>query len=245
MAEESAERVAVLSPHLDDAVLSAWSALRSAREAHVVNVCSGLPPSGVLSPWDRLTGATSSRVRMLERVREDRMALRRAGCTATALDLPEAQYRDGALDSAALGGELKTLLHGVDQVWAPAGIGGHEDHLQVRDAVLDICRHGGPVLRLYADLPYAVKYGWPGWVCGRDDDPHLIVEEWWRRFLPADLELSVEKHELAPADAQDKLRALAAYRTQLPGLNGGPIQLLQHPYVISYEVSWVVSGSSG
>jgi LmbE family N-acetylglucosaminyl deacetylase len=232
----------VLSPHLDDAVLSAWSVLAGPGDVHVVNVCSGLPPAGlVLSPWDRLTGAVSSRSRMLERLREDRVALRRAGRQATRLDFPEAQYRDGPLDQHLLCDALANVLKGVAEAWAPAGIGGHDDHLQVRDAAVQICNNGGPPLKLYADIPYAVKYGWPGWVIAAQDDPNLIVEEWWRRFLPGGVELSAEKHALSPTATQDKLHALAAYRTQLPGLNGGPLELLNQPQIIGHEVSWAVA----
>ncbi len=233
-------RIAVLSPHLDDAVLSAWSVLRGPEEVHVVNVCSGLPPDDLLSPWDRLTGATSSHARMLERLREDREALSRAECQATALDFPEAQYRRGPLDSEALDGALDRVLDGVAETWAPAGIGGHEDHLQVREAALKLARNSGSALKLYADVPYAVRFGWPGWVSGQDDDPHLVVEEWWRRFLPADLELSVRRHPLSADEVERKLHALAAYRTQLPGLGGGPVELLKRPDIIGHEVSWAV-----
>ena len=228
----------MLSPHLDDAVLSAWSVLCSPRAVHVVNVCSGLPASELLSPWDRLTGATDSRTRMLERLREDRAALARAGRTATSLGFPEAQYRDGPLESEPLRDALERVLDTAAEVWAPAGIGGHADHVQIRDTALDLARGEGPTLKLYADLPYAVKYGWPGWVRAEDDDPHLVVEAWWRRFLPADLDLLAAKHALSAADVRRKLEALAAYRTQLPGLNGGPLQLLQQPGVIRHEVSW-------
>ncbi len=244
MAEAAGGRIVVLSPHLDDAVLSAWSVLRGPGEVHVVNVCSALPPSELLSAWDRLTGATSSRTRMLERLREDRVALGRAGCEATALDFPEAQYRRGPLDSAALREALERVLDGAARAWAPAGIGGHDDHLQVRDAAVALTRNGGAALNLYADLPYAVRYGWPGWVSAQDDDPHLVVEEWWRRFLPSDLELSAEGHVLSAAGAQGKLHALAAYHTQLPGLNGGPLGLLRSPYIIGHEVSWAVKAGS-
>ena len=240
MAEASAGRVAVLSPHLDDAVLSAWSVLRGPQDVHVVNVCSGLPPPDLLSQWDRLTGATSSHARMLERLHEDRVALGRAGCRATALDFPEAQYRRGPLDSDALREALEGILDGAAEVWAPAGIGGHEDHLQVRDVVVKLSRDGRPALKLYADVPYAVRFGWPGWVSGQDDDPHLVVEEWWRRFLPADLELSARKHTLSADEVEHKLHALAAYRTQLPGLGGGPLELLQRPDIVGHEVSWAV-----
>ena len=161
--ERQSHRIVVLSPHLDDAVLSAWSVLRGGGDVHVVNVCSGLPPDGLLSPWDRLTGATSSRVRMVERLAEDRVAMVRAGCEATALGFPEAQYRGCPLDSRTLRAGLERVLDGAVEAWVPAAIGGHDDHVQVRDAALQLCRGGGPVPKLYADLPYAVKYGWPGW----------------------------------------------------------------------------------
>ncbi len=238
VAEAPAGRVVVLSPHLDDAVLSAWSVLSGPREVQVVNVCSALPSSGLLSPWDRLTGATDSRLRMLERLREDRVALRRAGREATPLDFPEAQYRHGALEPGALRGALEEAIDGAAQLWAPAGIGGHDDHLQVRDAALGLATSGGPPVTLYADLPYAVRYGWPSWVSKGDDDPHLVVEEWWQRFLPSGLDLVAARHALSVTDAQGKLHALAAYRSQLPGLNGGPIELLTRPCIIRYEVSW-------
>lgn len=244
MVEPPAGSVLVLSPHLDDAVLSAFSTLCSPRTVQVVNVCSGLPANGLLSPWDRLTGAAESRPRMFERRQEDRVALARVGREATSLGFPEAQYRDAPLDSAALRGALEQVLDRAAEVWAPAGIGGHADHVQVRDTALELARGGGPPLRLYADLPYAVKYGWPGWVRAEDDDPHLVVDAWWGRFLPADLELVAAKHELSAADARRKLQALAAYRTQLPGLNGGPLQLLERPSIIRYEVSWSPPGGA-
>jgi LmbE family N-acetylglucosaminyl deacetylase len=244
VSERPSGRVVVLSPHLDDAVLSAWSVLRGPAELQVVNVCTGLPANGLLSPWDRLTGATDSRSRMHERVREDRVALARAGRTATSLDFPESLYRRGPLDNDALREALAGKIAGAAQVWAPAGIGGHDDHLQIRDAALELARSGGIPVTLYADLPYAVRYGWPGWVTAEDDDPHLVVEAWWQRFLPADLDLSAAKHSLSARAARRKLHALAAYRTQLPGLNGGPLELLTRPGIIRYEVSWSVKSGT-
>jgi LmbE family N-acetylglucosaminyl deacetylase len=243
--EAFAGRVVVLSPHLDDAVLSAWSVLRRPRELQVVNVCSGLPRGDLLSPWDRLTGATDSRTRMLERLREDRVALARAERDATSLGFPEAQYRHGPLERDALCEALERIMDGAAQVWAPAGIGGHDDHVQIRDATLELAAGGRPELKLYADLPYAVKYGWPGWVSASADDPHLVVEAWWQRFLPSGLNLRAAKQVLSAADARRKLHALAAYRTQLPGLNGGPLELLGRPCIIRYEVNWTVSVGAG
>jgi LmbE family N-acetylglucosaminyl deacetylase len=240
VAEWPPGRVVVLSPHLDDAVLSAWSVLRGPGEVQVVNVCTGLPANGLLSPWDRLTGATDSRSRMFDRFREDRVALARAGREATSLDFPESLYRRGPLDEHALREALEGTVAGAAHVWVPAGIGGHVDHVQIRDAALELARSGGLSVTLYADLPYAVRFGWPGWVSGEDDDPYLVVEAWWQRFLPPDLDLSAAKHSFSAEDTRRKLHALSAYRTQLPGLNGGPLELMNRPCIIRYEVSWSV-----
>jgi LmbE family N-acetylglucosaminyl deacetylase len=235
VADAPAGRVVVLSPHLDDAVLSAWSVLCGPNDVRVINVCTGLPASDLLSPWDRLTGATESRTRMLERLQEDRVALARAGRHATSLEFPETQYRQGPLQSEALHDALQQTVEGA----------AHDDHVQIRNAALELAGNGGPPLKLYADLPYAVKYGWPGWVTAESDDPHLVVEAWWRRFLPPELDLQAAKHALSAAAARRKLHALAAYRTQLPGLNGGPLELLQRTRIIRYEVSWSVPGGAG
>ena len=54
----------VLSPHLDDAVLSTWSVLRRPGEVAVVNVFAGIPDSSAPPRCDRLVRATDSRVHM-------------------------------------------------------------------------------------------------------------------------------------------------------------------------------------
>lgn len=233
-------RAVVLSPHLDDAILSAWSVLRRDHEVRVVNVCTGIPPAGVLSRWDRLTGAVSSRARMVERLDEDREALALAGHEPIGLDFPEVQYRCGPLDPETLAGALSVAVDATAELWAPAGIGGHDDHLQVRDVAIRLARERGVALRLYADVPYAIRYGWPGWVTGTADHPHLRVEHWWDRFLPSDLELEAERHELSDGELELKLSAIGTYRTQVTALNGGPFGLLEHRAVMRHEVSWAV-----
>ena len=41
------------------------------------------------------------------------------------------------------------------------------------------CAAAGIPVELYADLPYAVVYGWPHWVTGDPPDPHLDVDAYW------------------------------------------------------------------
>lgn len=222
----------VLSPHLDDAVLSAFSVLREG--ARVVNVCTGLPEPGFVAGWDELTGATDSRRRMEERLDEDRAALGLAGIEPDGLDFLDEQYRSAPIDQAALNASIAEAVGDATEVWSPAGIGGHSDHVQVREAALAI---GRPV-RFYAELPYAVKFGWPAWVTGGKEDPYLSVDVYWRRWLPKTLHLEPRVRRLAPEEAEAKLRAMRAYRTQFPALDRGSVEFIAHPAVIAYEVSW-------
>ena len=65
----------ILSPHLDDAVLSLWHVLTHPGEVAVVNVFGGSPDGHAGDAWwDRLTGGEDSVVRVGERHAEDQAA---------------------------------------------------------------------------------------------------------------------------------------------------------------------------
>src|SRR5579864_4460044 len=152
----------IVSPHLDDAALSASHRLRSGG-AVVVTVCAALPSSDTAPGWwDRLTRASSARERQQQRIAEDQAAMRFAHARAVHLEHLDGQYRDGVeLDVDAVAADLELLAAAATEVWLPAGIG-HEDHVAVRDAGMLAARgrrHRSAVL--YADVPHALPYGWP------------------------------------------------------------------------------------
>jgi len=65
----------VVSPHLDDAVLSAFGLLEGA-DVEVVNVFTGVPEGARATYWEKLTRARGSvEERNRERLLEDRDAL--------------------------------------------------------------------------------------------------------------------------------------------------------------------------
>jgi LmbE family N-acetylglucosaminyl deacetylase len=229
--------VVVISPHLDDAVLGAWSVLRRPGAVRVVNVCTAIPPEGPAPPWDRLTGAADAAERMRERLAEDRVALAHARRKAVSLDFLDAQYRSGPLDLDELARSLSEAAPEASELWAPAGIGAHADHTQVRDAALSLIAAGGPPVHLYADLPYATRYGWPEWVSGQPDESGLDLDSWWAAFLPEGVAFPGERHELTPAEEQRKLRALVAYATQWRALDMGR-RILSGNSILRYEASF-------
>ena len=231
----------VFSPHLDDAVLSAWSVLSGPGPVDVVNVFDGIPTPGFVTDYDRLVGASDSAALAEERVREDREALACAGRVPRGLGFLDLQYRDSPPDSEGLADAISAELADSSGLVVPAGIGGHPDHLIVRDLCFEL---SGPELpiTIYAELPYAIRKGWPHWVTGAERDPYLDLDSDWERDLRA---LPVPRQALVASaisftaeESEAKLAALRTYRTQFPSLNSGAIDRLVNPAVRSHEVFW-------
>lgn len=231
--------VVVLSPHLDDAVLSAWDVLRSG--AQVVVVFAGIPAEGTTGQFDPIFGATDSAALVRERRAEDLDALGRVGIVPTHLDHLDDQYRIAPIDAAVLVESIGSATAGASALVAPAGIGRHPDHVAVRDAAIEVAGAAGIDLWLYADLPYATNLGWPSWVTGEEPDPRLVPDAAWARVLrevaPADeLEPMAVRFDEAERDA--KLAAARCYASQWPALEGGPNRRISNPVIASFEVRW-------
>jgi LmbE family N-acetylglucosaminyl deacetylase len=212
--------ITILSPHLDDAVLSTWTVLRRAEDVRVVNVCAGVPPPGPPPRWDRLTGARDAAERMRERLAEDRAALARAGREAAQRGFLDAHYRSEPLDPERLLNALGEAAGDAEELWAPAGIGAHPDHLQVRDAAFALAS-ASTTLRLYAELPYAARYDWPAWVTGRPPRSGLDVDAWLDDFLPDGTSPPGSGQRLPRLELRRKVRAFAEYRTQQAAFDAG------------------------
>lgn len=233
--------VAILSPHLDDAVFSCWHVLDSEREVAVLNVFAGMPPPGTPLPrWDRITGAHDPVARVRERLAEDRAALALAGRKPTNLQHVEAQYRDEKPTLDEVLPSIREHVAGSEEVLAPAGIGAHSAHLLIRDAAFDIARDGLAV-SFYADIPYATEFGWPAWVSGREPTPFVEVDAAWSEAVGPILEGGWQPHVVTlDEDAQRrKVEAMKTYRTQFAALEAGGQRRLTHPELVRYEVVWI------
>lgn len=234
---------AILSPHLDDAVLSCWHLLAAPGEVRVINVFTGAP-TGAHTPawWDRFTGATDSGQRMHERVEEDRRALALVGCTPVNLGLLEDQYRvpDQPVPPFAAG--IGELVEPGTRIYAPAALGHHADHLLVRAAALQL-REAGFAVWLYADLPHAISHGWPTWVTdgGARGPGDLAAALWERSLAQTDLRpdsMAPLVHRLDGAAHARKLAAAQAYRTQFQAVTRFTGRPLTDREVLGYEVVW-------
>jgi LmbE family N-acetylglucosaminyl deacetylase len=219
----------VVSPHLDDAVLSAFALLQR-RDVTVLTVFSGLPGDRRASDWDVLLGQDDGLDSMHTRVAEDTKVLEHLGVAARRLPLLDAGYRRGPIDEddlellrvavdewcaatdgivvlPACAGARDTRLYRArwNTSWpllrVPGGGLPHVDHLATRDVLLPVLlRHRRP-MAFYEDLPYL-------WT-GRGD----------RRVAEVRRRTGIRTRRFhLPVDVAAKTNAIEMYASQTPEL---------------------------
>jgi LmbE family N-acetylglucosaminyl deacetylase len=222
----SREAIVVVSPHLDDAILSlgafiAGSASRGA-EVTVLTVLAGDPRSQVpAGPWDSACGFSTAGAAARARREEDRRACARVRARPQWLPFGDEQYGLGA-DPLEVRGEVERSLAGAQTILVPGHPLWHEDHRWLTNLVLGSV---GEVVRAgcYVELPYA------------------------RWELPEQLpalsfcQLAWQSVRSRPRDRLSKARACLAYRSQLPRLSRSPWRsiLLQALRSDGERIAWL------
>ena len=158
-------RIAILSPHLDDAVLSLGAAVaratRRTDDVQIVGVMANDPDSTASAgAWDRWSGFRTVGEAARARREEDQRACVLLGAKPVWLPYGDEQYDRGAGD-----GEIWTailsVVSDVDTVLVPGFPLHHGDHSWLTELVLD---RRPPEWRLgvYVEQPYALAAGRPG-----------------------------------------------------------------------------------
>ncbi|MBL8101140.1 MAG: PIG-L family deacetylase [Anaerolineales bacterium] len=168
-----------ISPHLDDAVLSAGGLIhkqvRSGQQVEIWNILGGFPPTEELSPFAQLLhfqwGISSTDELIRARRAEDEKACRRVGAKPIYFDYLDCIYRRGKNGDwlysyifvpphedetdfpAQVADSISARLQPTDQLVCQLGLGSHVDHVLVRRAVELLQR---PIL-YYIDIPYLFK----------------------------------------------------------------------------------------
>ncbi|HLX86992.1 MAG TPA: PIG-L family deacetylase [Acidimicrobiales bacterium] len=220
------ESVAVVSPHLDDAVLSCGRVLAAHPGSHVVTVFTGGPAHVWRLPaWDRSSGIFSPGANVMQvRRSEDDAALGVLDARAERLGLWDSQYRGRASvlsrltrrlpapgpddDQLAdtIAGRVETLARslGSHRWLIPLGLV-HRDHLITAAACRRVATRM-PELEwvAYEELPYAAE------------SPELVAEA-LSRLADAGWQSEPATLEVA-GDAAPKEAAVQCYRSQSAAL---------------------------
>ena len=169
-----------ISPHLDDAILSAggfiYEQTRAGIPVEIWTIVCGFPPPGELTPFAQYLHAkwgaeTADEIVTLRRA-EDIKAAGMVGAKPVHFDVPDCIYRRGpdgeplylgifvepheaeAHLPEQIAQMITPRLQTDDQVICQLGVGGHVDHILVRQAIERLDRP----LWYAADVPYLFKH---------------------------------------------------------------------------------------
>jgi len=226
-------RVLVVSPHLDDAVLSCGEAISQLDECVVLTVFAGSPRSWEIHrEWDHeWCGFAPGDVVVAARLREDDAALGSLGTAAARLDFLDEQYRQPGLDpppeelGEAIGAAIDRT--GATTVVIPLGLG-HNDHRLAaagcRQAALN---RSNLVWLAYQDLPYGYE-------------PEIFGPDAVDVALSSCSPLSPRTVELGNGSgAQAKVAALDHYPSQMRGLGARRLTALKPERFWRLEFPWL------
>jgi LmbE family N-acetylglucosaminyl deacetylase len=187
----------IISPHLDDAVLSLGQFMAT-EHCMVVTVFAGVPVKGTLSEYDKSCGFDSSHKAMTYRRAEDDRACAELGATPVHWDYLDAQYVTPANEQQLRADLARMALGGMP--FFPLGLG-HPDHRTVAREARAAVEHGR--IFVYEELPYRIM--WPEQAHAALDE--IRAEGWTIDDVPAPL-------QSGPLDR--KRAAIGRYRSQFP-----------------------------
>ncbi|WKK24178.1 PIG-L family deacetylase [Streptomyces olivoreticuli] len=221
----------ILSPHLDDGVLSCWHRMEQPDTTHVVTIFAGVPADGRLNWWDRLCGYRSSAAAMRSRRTENDRSLAGAAVKPINLDYLDRAYRPPLRDITDIADAIERETCRADHFLAAAGIGTclrrHPDHITTREVGRELLQRGHDI-SFYVDLPYMLPLrDFRNW-------PERINCKKLQRTLG--LRASVEPYELSTAQQGRKWRAVRAFSSQFKPVNVLAFGALTRPEAYRWEV---------
>lgn len=149
--------VVIISPHLDDAILSCGQFMADWPGCVVYTVCGGTPPEGTPpSTYDEHCGFSSPAAGLAVRRDEDRRAVGLLRGVSMYGHVIDNQYRTEPFPQKNVIAELVRVIEQIRpvRVFGPLGLL-HPDHVEVSDATIEAMAvvGNGVELVLYEELP--------------------------------------------------------------------------------------------
>ncbi len=204
--------VVVVSPHLDDAIMSIGGLIirmaRAGQLVRILTVFAGLPTlAGPPSAWDAQRGLARAADAFAARAAEDVGATARLGVEGFRLPFLDNGY-GVERDSEAIWAAMEPHLADADLVLIPGVPLAHADHRFVTE--LTAARLGDPArLGIYAEQPYCLRPRYLRSFLARSTPPELLLQrtpEAW-----TDIRLS-------SSERRAKAQATACYAGELRAL---------------------------
>lgn len=235
-------RYIYISPHLDDAVLSAGGLIRelvrAGHEVQIWNVMCSIPPHSELSPFAQMLhaqwGIESAADVVTARRAEDARAAAVVGAKTVYLDFYDCIYRKGSSGEwmygaifvpphveeaelpAQIARDISSRLEPNDVMFCQLAIGGHVDHILTRAAVELL---NGWEVEYLADIPYHIKA--PDEMAvktqGMEQRSHLVSDEALEAWKQA---ISAYESQISSlfTDLDDMRAKIQAYSVESGGL---------------------------
>ena len=203
------ERIVVVQPHFDDAVMGAGYLIAGHPGTTVVTVFGGRPPAYPETPteWDALGGFKAGDDIVALRRDEDVAALAELGATPHWLEFSDHQYLDKCdwYQPPNIAPALESALRSLEPtaVFVPFGLANPDHDLTHRAARIVMNDLQEVAWYCYEDAGYCHLPGLLAWRISS-----LFTSGLWPTPAIVPVELDTER----------KARALAAYRSQLPPL---------------------------
>jgi len=200
-------KILLVSPHFDDAVLSAGQLMADRRDAEVVTVFGGYPlkAESIQTPYDKKCGFKNAQDAVSIRRLENDIALGLLDATAIDLDFPDSQYISGHVNIVATARVQEQLQKIIDEedyefIMAPLGLG-HPDHKQATDAVLGL--ETDLDIYLWEDIPLRIM------------EPELVPPR-LREIYGEDVgKERLTQHATTGNKMAKKIRAMLCYKSQI------------------------------
>lgn len=219
-------RVAVLSPHLDDAVFSLGASIATAaRRGTAVSVVTvfGCDPESSAAPgwWDRQAGFATEGEAARQRRQEDIRACSLVGATPIHLPFADATY-PVERNSETIWASVLEAVKDADVVFIPGFPLDHPDHAWLTRLVLSRGLATAE-LALYVEQPYAMRREQHGLEAETPSELAALPAPRW------------EKLKLTRRAALEKARASLAYRSQTRMLGRFPVGAIPVLRILGYE----------
>lgn len=193
-------KILLVSPHFDDAVLGAGQMMAERPDTEVVTVFGGFPKEADkrVTPYDTKCGFKNALDAVSERVRENDAATALLNATKIDLDFPDGQYEQ-EVSQQEITEVLQRMVDGgnYEGIYAPVGLG-HPDHIKVSDAVLAL--NTDLPITLWEDIPVRVT------------EPNLVQPRLNALGISYDEPSRTIFNRVYIAD---KVRALSCYKSQI------------------------------